>query len=94
LIADSESATRHQLAVLYMSNGYEVEIATSGEEALSQIEKRDIDLVFIDIRITDLNGVEVATQIQVQDPRVSVIASGYATVDDLPSGSETLFLIM
>jgi DNA-binding NtrC family response regulator len=33
-----------------------------------------------------LNGVEVATQIQVKDPRVSVIASGYATIDDLPDG--------
>ena len=86
LIVDSEIVARQQLADFYTSKGCQVEVATSGEEALSRIEKGDIDLVVIDSATTDLDGVEVAAEIQFKNPRVSVIGTGYATIDQLPPG--------
>lgn len=81
LIVDNESVTRRQLELFYTSFGYKVEIATSAKEALSRIEKRDIDLVIIDVDLPDINGVEVAAQLQLKDPRVSVVATGYSPID-------------
>jgi DNA-binding NtrC family response regulator len=81
LIVDSESVTRRQLELFYTSIGYKVEIATSGEEALSRIEKRDIDLVIIDVDLPGINGVEVVAQLQLKDPGVSVVATGYSPID-------------
>ena len=81
LIVDNESVTRRQLELFYTSFGYKVESATSGEEALSRIEKRDIDLVIIDVDLPDINGVEVAAQLQLKDPGVSVVATSYLPID-------------
>ena len=83
VIVDNEVVTRKQLELFYTSNGYEVEIATSGQEALSRIQKRDIYLAVIELEPPDINGVEVAAQIQLMDPKVSVIATGYLPIDHI-----------
>jgi DNA-binding NtrC family response regulator len=84
LIVDSESVTRRQLAVFYTSKGYEVQVANSGEEALSRIQKRDIDLAVINLEISDTKRVELVAEIhQFVDSKVSVIATGHLPVDHI-----------
>ncbi|KAA0003444.1 MAG: response regulator [Thermoplasmata archaeon] len=62
------------------SYGYEVITASSGEECLDKVG--DADLVFLDIKMPGMNGIEVLKKIKERYPSLPVIMiTAYATVD-------------
>lgn len=66
--------------VLALKGGYAVITAASGEEALVKIENEHYDAVFTDIKMTGMNGVEVARQIKATQPWMPVvIVTGYGS---------------
>jgi two-component system response regulator HydG len=68
---------------LYRHGGYTVEIATSAEQALERLERRDIDLVVTDIRLPGMSGVELTMRIQEFYSDVPVIGiTGYADIEN------------
>ena len=52
---------------------YEVIIANNGREALAQLEKNKIDLVITDIRMPDVNGLDLLVKIKKEYPQTKVI---------------------
>jgi two-component system, NtrC family, response regulator HydG len=81
LIVENEIVARERLEFFYTSNGYNVEIATSEDEALSRVEKGNIDLVIIDVELPGINRAETAVRLQLNDPRLPVVAIGYSSID-------------
>jgi two-component system, NtrC family, response regulator AtoC len=81
LLVENEIVARKGLELFYTSNGFEVEIATSGEAALSRLEKGDIDLVIIDVELPDINGAQVAARFRLIGSKLSVVAIGYSSID-------------
>ncbi len=56
----------------------EIHEATNGEEALRMTEKIGPDLIFMDIRLPDANGLELTRRIKAQHPRTFLtILTGY-----------------
>jgi len=84
LIADDDDDSRVMLAFLLEEEGWEVQEAKNGKEALEKILKEQPDLLILDNRMPELTGVEVYQQLQAQDIQVAVIlATAYGYLDEL-----------
>jgi two-component system KDP operon response regulator KdpE len=64
LLVDDEVSIQRAVAPLMRSRGYEVEVAGTGAEALTQFEQRSPDLVVLDLGLPDLEGTEVCRRIR------------------------------
>lgn len=73
LIVDDEKEICDVLGDFFLSQGYEVEKAFNGIDALDRFEKERPDLVLLDIRMPGLDGVEVLRRIREIDPAAGVI---------------------
>ena len=73
LIADDDAPTRHGVARLLEKAGFEVSEAADGMAALSAIEQKQYDLVFLDIWMPHLSGLEVLARIRTGTSRPKVI---------------------
>ena len=63
LVVDDEDHIRDYLTEELTDEGYEVLMATSAPEALKMIEKEELDLVVLDIRMPGMTGVEALPRI-------------------------------
>jgi two-component system response regulator AtoC len=73
LIVDDEKLVRWSLQEDFRKEGYEVEVAENGAEALTRIEQEEYDLVLLDIRLPDINGIEVLHKIRKMDSHLTVV---------------------
>ena len=73
LIADDDAATRHAVAKLLENAGFDISEAADGIAALSAIEQKRYDLVFLDIWMPHLSGLEVLARIRTGTSRPKVI---------------------
>ncbi|MBU3058956.1 response regulator transcription factor [Pseudomonas indica] len=64
LIADDEPNIVISLEFLLQQEGYQVEVAHDGQEALDAIERQPPDLVLLDIMLPRLNGFDVCQRIR------------------------------
>ncbi len=77
LIADDDAATRHGVARLLENTGFNVSEAEDGIAALNAVQQRQFDLVFLDIWMPKLSGLEVLARIRkgTNRPKVIVMTS-------------------
>ncbi|MEM7350876.1 MAG: response regulator transcription factor [Acidobacteriota bacterium] len=64
LLVEDEDHLAQGLAYNLRNSGYDVEIATTGEEALEAVERRAVDLMLLDVMLPGINGIEVATRLR------------------------------
>ena len=77
------TSLRNMLSFVLGKEGYQVEEAQSGSEALKKLKGRKYDLVISDIRMPDLNGIELLKKIKTHDPELPVIMiTAYAATHD------------
>ncbi|MEA3359307.1 MAG: sigma-54 dependent transcriptional regulator, partial [Thermodesulfobacteriota bacterium] len=82
LIVDDELSMREFLEILLANEGFEVNCAANGEEACSIIEKKKFDLVITDIRMDDVDGIDVLKKAkEVNSNTEVIIISAYATAN-------------
>jgi DNA-binding NtrC family response regulator len=83
LVADDEELLRKSLAAWLIEDGYAVDVAASGREAVALAENKDYAIYFIDLKMPGgMDGIEVMAEIRKIHPEASVIIiTGYATVD-------------
>ncbi|MDX1530964.1 MAG: sigma-54 dependent transcriptional regulator [Rhodothermales bacterium] len=84
LIADDEPAIRNSLREILEFEGYEVEEATDGDEALDKARNGQYDLVLLDIKMPKRDGMEVLQALGEDGagPAVPVVMiSGHGTVE-------------
>ena len=83
LIIDDEAAIRESLETLLAMEGYDVEMAGSGQEGLSCLAEQTFDLVLLDLALPDRNGMDLLATIRAHDPQLSVIMiTAYGTVEN------------
>ncbi len=81
LVIDDEAAIRDAMRMILEYDGYECAVASSGPDGLAAIEREAPDLVFLDIRMPGMDGLEVLDRIRLFDESIPVvIVSGHATV--------------
>lgn len=81
-IIDDEPVIRDVLSQLLTSEGYEVEISASGEEALEKFPSPSFDAILLDLLMPGLDGIEVLRRIKRIDPLAPVIIiTAYGSVE-------------
>ncbi|MCE5307563.1 MAG: sigma-54 dependent transcriptional regulator [Acidobacteriales bacterium] len=75
LVVDDDPENRHQLEMMLGCEGYSVESAADGEEALASLEKLDneVTLVLLDVLMPKLNGIQTLQRIRTTNPSLPVI---------------------
>jgi two-component system response regulator AtoC len=73
LIVDDDGVMQETLSGVLRKRGYEIFSVGSGNEALSMIKKNVIDLILLDMRLPDIDGLEVLKKIKEFDTEILVI---------------------
>ncbi len=81
LIVDDEAAIRDSLEMILSYERYPVSLASNGREALDTLDHHPIDVVLLDIKMPDRDGLEILETIRGRWPECPVIMiSGHGTV--------------
>lgn len=75
LVADDEMAIRLLYSEELKEEGYEVYTAANGREALEIIDTVPLDLVILDIKMPEMDGIEALRQIKERKPDLPVLLS-------------------
>jgi DNA-binding NtrC family response regulator len=83
LIVDDEEGPRRAIeAALYREKNLEIKTAKSGEEALGYFDSELYDLVLTDIRMPQMDGIDLLRKIHERSPNTLVILiTGYGTLN-------------
>ncbi len=81
LVIDDEAGPRDSLRMI-LKNSHRVRTAANGPEGLEMIHQQKPDLVFLDIKMPGMDGVEVMRRIKAFDPDIEVaLITAYAAVE-------------
>lgn len=88
LIIDDEASLRQTLARILQRVGFEVTTTASGQEGITLLSQHAFDLVYLDLRMPEMNGLDVLQQIHARYPDLPVIL--FTAQPDLHSAVEAL----
>ena len=72
-IVDDELVMRKSLSGWLERDGYEVDTAESGEEAIEKLKKTRFDLLLVDIKMEGISGLDVLKHVRENDPDLAVV---------------------
>ena len=73
LVVDDEEVLRNLAKEVLSEEGYQVTLASSGEEALEQFKRNSFHLVIADLKMPGMDGIELLKKIKEQDKDMQVI---------------------
>ena len=83
LVIDDEPVVRDGCRMVLMKEGHEVAICETGREGLIAAQKGQYDIVILDLKLPDIDGMEILATIMKEKPQTSVIIiTGYSTVQN------------
>ena len=82
LLIEDEEIARTALQRGLEHNGYDVDVADSGKAGIAKFKDHPFDIVLSDLRMPDVDGIEVLEEIRRIDPEAIVlIVTGHASVE-------------
>ncbi len=83
LVVDDERSMRDFLKILLTKEGYKVETAAGGADALQLLEEHTFNLVISDIKMDGMSGLELLNEIKEQNPSLPVVMiTAFASPND------------
>ena len=83
LIVDDDETIRKSITTVLEEKGYLAESAENGQAAIRESEKRVYNLALIDIRLPDMDGVQLLTSLKETSPKmVKIIITGYPSLQN------------
>jgi DNA-binding NtrC family response regulator len=80
LVIDDDAVVGRSFDRVLTEKGYQVSTALNGEQALQTMENNDFDVVFTDIKMPGMDGLEVTERIKARCPWTPVVViTGYGT---------------
>ncbi len=73
LIVEDEKHQRELYAMEFEDEGYEVDQASNGKEAVDMVKNNKYDLVIMDIRMPEMDGIEALGKILSRDKKIPII---------------------
>lgn len=84
LVIDDEAMVRDSMVAYLEDSGYEVIAVSSGADGLNALAEQSVDLVLCDLRMPNIDGLQVIQQIKDRDYNIPVIVvSGAGVMDDV-----------
>jgi DNA-binding response OmpR family regulator len=81
LVMEDEMSVARGLEIVLSEEGYAVDLATTGHDALDRCAQKEFDLLVADLRLPDINGLDVIRQVKARRPGTGVVViTGYASV--------------
>jgi two-component system, NtrC family, response regulator HydG len=78
LVVDDDEETRTSFSNILVKKGFSVGTAATGEEAIGLAQHQNHDIIFIDMRLPTINGLETYMRIRSFDPHaVAIMVTGY-----------------
>ena len=81
LIIDDEAPIRRVLRDILENESYQVDDAGTGMEALQHIKEQDFDAIFCDIKMPEMDGIEVLEAIRKESDVPVIMLSGHGTIE-------------
>jgi len=82
LIVDDEQTLARSAKAFLADHGYDAEVATSGEKAMELLENLQPDVVFADVRLPGMSGLDLLKRIREFDPVIPVImVTAYGSIE-------------
>ena len=82
LIVDDEFSVRHSLTAWFEDEGYTVDVAASGKEALAKLAESQWDIFFLDLKMPGMSGLELQKKIkEIQPDSTIIIITAFASVE-------------
>ncbi|WP_018084717.1 response regulator [Desulfurispora thermophila] len=82
LVVDDQPGVRSLLQILVSEAGHTVRLAENGRQAVEEVKKKVPDLVFMDVRMPVMGGLEALERIKVMAPRVEVVLMSAFVADE------------
>ena len=83
LIVDDDETIQAVLKEILQLEGYAVETATTGKEAIEKSEANFFNLSIIDIKLPDMEGTELISELNKTDPQmIKVVITGFPSFDN------------
>jgi two-component system response regulator AtoC len=83
LVVDDEESIRVTLGAMLSHRGYHVDVASNGTDALAKLEEGETDVALIDVRMPDMDGIELTREIVSREiPVTTIVMSAYGSVDN------------
>jgi two-component system response regulator PilR (NtrC family) len=80
LVVDDDQGMRDYLEIMLSREGYDVDTAPGGKEALTLCRKRKFDLVITDLKMSGMNGVDLLKSLKEVSPEsMTILITGYAS---------------
>ena len=82
LIIDDQDPIRRVLREILENEKYQVDDAANGPTALEMIKEQEYDAILCDIKMPDMDGIEVLEQVKGTSDTPVIMISGHATIDN------------
>src|SRR4029453_308543 len=82
LVVDDERSMRELLSIVLRRDGYDVLLASDGQVAVDTLKRERVDVLITDIRMPNMNGVDVLREAKRIDPDIiSIVMTAFASTD-------------
>jgi DNA-binding NtrC family response regulator len=86
LVVDDELLIRDLLYDFFNSQGWDITVVENGAKALDVLKSTPVDLVLTDLRMPDMDGMELTAELRRSHPDIPVvIMTGYPSVESAVS---------
>jgi len=92
LVVDDEASVRELFSGVFVEEDYEVVAAEDGNQALDILKTDDIDVIFLDLKLFGMNGIDLCRQIRETKPVSMIFAiTGWAPLFEIEECREAGF---
>ncbi len=82
LIVDDETAIRESLKDWLLEDGYTIDLASCGEDAVAMAEKKNWDIILLDLKMPGMDGLETMEKLKEIRPETEILMmTAFATID-------------
>lgn len=83
LIVDDDPSIRKVLAAILEEKGYKIDTAETGKQAIQKSKTKFFNLALLDVRLPDMEGTELLTQMkQTTPPMIKIMVTGYPSLQN------------
>ena len=97
LVVDDDLYLAETIAEVLRGEGYEAFVCNTGSQALMEVSEREFDIALIDIRLSDMGGIDVLKELKEKAPQMDVVvvtgnASVHSAIEALNHGASRYIL--